>query len=360
MEIRALRRRLYSDLHLPAVFVTDYLPDLSLDAVRAYLTLSLLTQEGEERVEPASLLRMLRLDDDAFAAVLIELTNAGLINYVQGQPYLTLVDIKDQQVLKLFRPRTGSRQDDLMDHYEHDEGYRRLSEDINNRFFSGMMGIKWFDVLEVFYSEYRFEPQVIYVLFNLCRDLNKLRVGYVQAVGRDWHQNGVVSYEDMNRHLARHEREAQLLKRIGRRLRIDTTEYHRPFVDRWLNEFGFDEDIIELALERVVKLRSPSFPFFDRLLREWHEAGLESVEAIEAYEKEREQQLRSSRQSSRTQSPTTRPQPADRRAGGNVAANFDQRSYSDEFLRDFYADPMRLGELRRSEEKEEKERRGET
>ena len=341
MEIRALRQHIYNDVHLPAIFVTDYMGELSADALRAYLGLVYLAQKGEAQLSAAALRQHIGLSSDELQAALIELQHNDLVDFVPGQPTVTLVDIKDQAVLRLFRPREGQPQDRLLDHFERDEGYRMLSQDINNRFFGGRMGVKWLDVLETFYSEYRFEPQVIYVLFNMCRDMDKLRVPYVLAVGANWHESGVVSYADMSAHLAANDAQSQLLRLIGRRLSFKPSQYHRRYVERWTGEYGFDKEIIELALERVVKIGSPNFNYFDSILRQWHEAGLQTTAAIEAFEGERERQHRRRRSAQRTAA-----------AAGQQTGDFEQRRYDDDYLMDFYADPSRLEALARGGEGE--------
>jgi len=62
------------------------------------------------------------------------------------------------------------------------------------------------------------------------------------------------------------------------------TEYEDAYVEKWVVEFGYDFDIIELALRRTTSARNPSFEYINKILTSWHEKGYKTKEEILAAE----------------------------------------------------------------------------
>ena len=108
------------------------------------------------------------------------------------------------------------------------------------------------------------------------------------------------------------------------------TEYDEEMVARWIEQLGYDFDIIELALRKTTRLSHPNLSFIDRLLQEWFEHNLHDAEAIQAYETEKAKQITQQRKS---------------QVGHTVSqqnrGNFEQRDYSSDYLNSFF-EPVTL------------------
>jgi len=52
-------------------------------------------------------------------------------------------------------------------------------------------------------------------------------------------------------------------------------------IDKWLEQYKFDFEIIDLAMAQTVNASSPSFRYIDSILTAWHKKELKTVEAIE-------------------------------------------------------------------------------
>ena len=134
-------------------------------------------------------------------------------------------------------------------------------------------------------TDYHFEPAVVYAMIEDGRRRHKLQgPGYVKAIAESWHEAGIQTESDLNRYQQAREDLWSLSKQVGRYLNIHMTREHEHYLQHWTEDFGFDWPVIEKALSTVVKIGRPNFNYFDAILRNWHEAGLKTVEEIEAYD----------------------------------------------------------------------------
>lgn len=65
------------------------------------------------------------------------------------------------------------------------------------------------------------------------------------------------------------------------------TEYDLKDVDRWVDEYGYGEDIIEEALSKTRGASNPSVRFVSAVLKDWHDRNLKTLEDVRAYEEKR-------------------------------------------------------------------------
>ena len=90
-------------------------------------------------------------------------------------------------------------------------------------------------------------------------------------------------------------------------------------VNRWMTEYGYDMDVIEIALEKTTGIQSPNLNYVGKILAAWHKAGLKNEAAVRQYEADKEaDKARRLRQTGRRD---------------NVG-NFSQRRYSEGYFSD--------------------------
>ena len=111
---------------------------------------------------------------------------------------------------------------------------------------------------------------------------------------------------------------------MGRKLRRQMTEYDEEIVARWVDQFNYDFDIIDLALRKTTRLSNPNLEVVDRILTEWFSHQLRDVAAVKAYEANKAARFGKIGASAK----------GDAKAGTIV--NFQQRNDTEDFLNDFY------------------------
>ena len=70
----------------------------------------------------------------------------------------------------------------------------------------------------------------------------------------------------------------------------------KEYIIKWTTEYKYDISIIELALKKTSPMNSISFEYFDRVLTDWHEKGLNTVEEILIYQQSQKDKTKKRKQ----------------------------------------------------------------
>lgn len=328
---------LFENCEIPAEFIDACLPVLSGTGVKLYLVLFRATQRGD-RLSDEILMQRCSCTEAELRAAVGALEQAGLLTVdPAGQAYL-LHDPREQRLNQLYRPRRGAdpaplaEQPKTPEQAERDQQRQSLIQNISNTYFQGLMSANWFYDIEDMMQRYRFDTAVVYSLFSECKRRNKLNRSYVRTVAADWHRRGVLTFEDLARLSAERQASKSLSNRIGQRLGRPMTPVDEDAVSRWIGDYGYDMDVIEIALEKTTGIQNPNLNYVGKILDAWHKAGLKDEAAVRQYEADKEADKARRRQTARAAAGST----AGRRSGGrhDNVGNFSQRQYSDAYFSD--------------------------
>ncbi|WP_009611261.1 DnaD domain protein [Caldanaerobacter subterraneus] len=135
-------------------------------------------------------------------------------------------------------------------------------------------------------DEYGFSLEVITMLVSYCASKNKTSLKYMEKVAIAWHDAGLKTALDVEEYLKAESRRWHDYRRILKALGMkeeEPTEVQREMMDRWMDELGFDVDmIIKAGEECIAKLNEPSFPYINKILINWFNEGIRSVEDLES------------------------------------------------------------------------------
>lgn len=328
MQIEESQRLLLSDTLVPDLFIMEHLPALSGLAVKVYIYALFCTRSRHALTE-GDLARRMGEESDTVKAALAELAAAGLIE-LRDRGF-TFIDIKWTEIEKTYRPRTAATPAEAVAAQKALPLREKLMSDIAKTFFQGLMSPSWYSEIDSWFDRFRFEPEVVYALFQECARRNKLNSkAYIAKVAESWSGRGIVTYADLNRYFLSYEEITRMGRKIGRKLRRTMTEFDLEKVERWIEKFGYGDDVIEIALRKTARLANPSLDYSDRLLEEWFSHQLRDAEAVNAYEEAKAARVAAERQAERTAS-----RDGYDRSRRNIG-NFEQREYSDEFLASLY------------------------
>lgn len=62
-----------------------------------------------------------------------------------------------------------------------------------------------------------------------------------------------------------------ILKKLG--LKRNLSQYEYAYIEKWVIDFKYNLDIIEIALKRTTSKANPNFDYLDKLLSDWHDRG---------------------------------------------------------------------------------------
>jgi DnaD/phage-associated family protein len=285
MQYVDFRSLLYSDTLVPDVFINEYMPALKSEYVKIYLYCLFLA--GKNRNPAVSdLSRVLDIPLETVKKGLHFMSNLNIISWTEDG--VVIRDLKEIEINKFYRPKSTSSPEEAIASGKAHLRRNQVIDAINNDCFSGVMSISWYVDIDLWFNQYGFEEDVMYMLFRHCRDSGSLIKPYVAKVAENMHSKGVINSFDFDMYIKEYEEiktvGAQIQKKLKLRRRLDV--YQEEYVDRWLYKYGYSFDIIEMALRKTTIRPEASFVFFDSVLKRWHDLGLDSAEKIAAHEKE--------------------------------------------------------------------------
>jgi DnaD/phage-associated family protein len=264
---------LYSDTLIPDIFLSEYLPLLSPQAVKVY-TYCCFLEKTERTVDIIKLSRRLDVEETALTSALEELTKKHLLSVSEKDIFVN--DIKGIEIDRLYKERTSLKPDDLGEKAS-------VISAINDQFFDGNMPIYMYGCIEQWFKKYRFEDPVMVMLFSVSNEKGALTRNYIEAVAKDWFENGVKTVFDVEALFEERDKMKDMHTRIQKALnrKAPFTQYEADLINKWFNEYHYSFEIVEEALKKTVKISNPNIAYVDKILSTWYENQFKNLDDIE-------------------------------------------------------------------------------
>ena len=272
---------LFSKTEIPDVFFTEYLPLASGDFVKVYIYMLFLSNYGKD-ANITDLSKILALPYNTIQDALKFWEEQDVI--IKKTNGYSLVNLQEIELSKLYNPKLTSSTEDIK--LTEKSKYRAHAIDsINNQFFQGLMSPSWYTDIDLWFNKYGFDEQVMIALFNYCADNRALHRNYIQTVADAWAKNNIKTFNDLDDYFARNDKINILKKEISKKLRLQRNfnTFEEDYITKWNQDFGYGMDIIEIALKRSTSKVNAGFDYYDKLLTDWHQKGLNSVYDVQAH-----------------------------------------------------------------------------
>lgn len=308
---------LFSSTNLPDIFFTEYLSQISGDALKVYLYITFLAKYNKD----------IRLNDLSKKLELPLKTIQDSIKYLEEQSLITkkntgyiINNIQEIELHKLYTPKVTSSPEELEKIAQNKQRAKAI-DSINNQFFQGIMSPSWYSDIDLWFKKYSFDEEVMIALFQYCFNRSALHRNYIQAVAEAWFKNNIKTYNDLDKYYEKQEKLNTLQKTISKKLGITRhlSQYEEGYIEKWNIDYGYNLDIIEIALKKTTSKSNPNFDYLDKLLTDWHDRNLKTSNDIQSFLT----QLKEKKKNIKTLEKN------------NGYSNYDQRNYSD--LNNFYA-----------------------
>lgn len=310
---------LYTDTMLPDIFITEYMLSMEADYVKVYIYCLFLSKHRKQATAE-ELSKKLALEPDRVKEAFLYLESIGVI--IRKDKGIVLNDLKEKEIQKMYRPKLTSTPEEAALSSERNKARYRTVSAINNAFFQGLMSPSWYTDIDAWFDKYRFEEDVMYALFQHCYNHKALTKAYLTKVADNWFSKGIRNNFDLDSYSIEYQKIKDIRLKIVKKLKKQSllTEYEEAYLEKWVVEYGYSFDIIELALKRTTSIANPNFEYINRIIAEWNEKGLKCHEEIMEYEKQRK--LSSGRAKKEDAIPQKN--------------NYKQRKYSKEHYEKFY------------------------
>lgn len=127
--------------------------------------------------------------------------------------------------------------------------------------------------------------EVILMLVEYCSSIGKNSFVYISKVGRDWGEKEIDTIEKADEQINCLRTSNNLWNELRQLAGIQTpkpTNVQIKYLNEWKNELGFDVDMIFSAYEEMANNCSRiSFPYMDKVLKNWYNDNIRSIDDIE-------------------------------------------------------------------------------
>ena len=282
------KQLLFSETQLPDIFFTDYLPEIPGDYLKIYLYLVFLSKYKKD-VKINDLSKKLSLPVKTISDGLKFLEESKLI--LKKTTGFIVIDLQEVALNNLYKPNL-TQSKETIENVAKNQSRAKAIEHINNMYFQGIMGPSWYNDIDLWFRKYNFDEQVMITLFDYCYNRSALHKNYVQAVAEAWGANKIHTWNDLDASDQNQERMKNIKKIIAKKLgkHSGLTQYEEAYIENWVLDFGYDMNIIEIALKRTTYKQNPTFEYINSIITDWHERNLKTPEQVEAFIEQRNKQ----------------------------------------------------------------------
>ncbi len=272
---------LFSSTNLPDVFITEYLSEAPGDYIKVYLYMLFLSKYNKD----------IRLNDlSKKIAVPLNIIQEA-IKYWEETEVITkkgtgyiVNNIQEIELNKLYSPKlTVSKE--TVQNMEKDKSRSNAIEAINSMFFQGIMSPSWYSDIDLWFKKYEFDEEVMISLFRYCFEKSALHKNYVKAVADAWHGNNIKTFSDLEEYDENNEKIKKTKKSISKKLGLtrNLTQYEEAYIEKWLQEYKYNLEVIDLALKKTTSKSNPNFDYIDKIITDWHDRKLLNSDDVKNY-----------------------------------------------------------------------------
>ncbi len=268
----------YGQTSVENVFLMEYMPRLSPEAVKAYL-FGLMLSQCPEAAE-ISMLSALDMDEATLAAALSQLERAGLVKLsgVDGSMCVSMVRLWQKSEIS----------DAVSKHTRFGQLNLRLAKELGARVLTGAELEKVYDWIDIF----GFDEDAALAIVRYCVKMKGARVSvnYMDSVARAWADEGLLDALSVQKRVLERMEYAsgaqEIVNRfkLGRRATLDEMAMY----EAWVKKRNISPEVIMAACAELTGAQNPSFKYLDTVLSTYQLNDASSREGLAQYEHSRD------------------------------------------------------------------------
>ncbi len=282
------KQLLFSETVVPDIFFAEYLPQLPGDYMKIYFYMVFLSKYKKDiKINDMSKKLSLPLKKINDGLKFLE-ENKLILKKTTG--YI-IIDLQEATLNNLYKPNL-TQSKETVEQISKNKSRAKAIEHINNMYFQGIMGPSWYNDIDLWFRKYNFDEQVMIALFDYCYNRSALHKNYVQAVAEAWGANKIQTWNDLDIYDQKQEKLNKIKNTIAKKLGKynGLTQYEEAYIENWVLDFGYDMNIIEIALKRTTFKQNPTFEYINNIITDWHERSLKTPDEITAFIEQRKKQ----------------------------------------------------------------------
>ncbi len=253
----------------------------------AILGAILLTADGDGKISADAVSELGRFDEADVTASLKFWKGAGVISTSKrAEKTVPSAETEPQSVIA---PAYAAKK------YSNDELVAVIEQDIGTDFIDEVqkaVGKPMFNKNEIerivnMVNGFGFEKEAVLAIVDYAVYLGKKSLSYAEKIALTFLDEGITATDSVYLRIDELKRRSSAIEKIrslygfgGRTL----TTAEKNYFAAWTEKYGFDFDVIKKAYELTVDtIQSPVPKYTDKILKNWHENGLKTVEEIDGF-----------------------------------------------------------------------------
>ena len=288
------KQLLFSETAIPDIFFSEHLSQIPGDYLKIYLYMIFLCKYCKD-VKLNDLSKKLNIPLKTINDGLKFLEENGLIT--KKTTGFIIVDLQELTLHNLYTPNLTMSKEKV-EQTSKNKSRAKAIDHITNMYFQGIMGPSWYNDIDLWFKKYNFDEQVMIALFDYCYNRSAMHRNYVQTVAEAWAANKIKTWNDLDNYYAEQENLNKFKKTIAKKLgkHNGLTQYEEAYIENWVLNFGYDMNIIDIALKRTTLKQNPTFEYINSIITDWHDRNLNTASEINAFIEQRKKQTKDTKQ----------------------------------------------------------------
>ena len=272
---------IFQSTPLPDIFFTEYLSEAPGDYIKVYLYCLFLSKHNKE-IKINDLSKKLSVPIKVIGDALNFWENGEVITK-KGNDYI-VNSIQEIELHKLYSPNISLSKEKIEENSK-SKSRAKIIETINSMYFQGIMSPTWYNDIDLWFRKYNFDEDVMFALFGYCFDKSALHKNYVAAVAEAWYAARIKTFDELDNYFEKQEKLNKIKKSISKKLGLSRklTEYEEGYIEKWINDYNYSFDIIEIALKKTTSKTNPNFDYLDKMISDWKDRNLTTSDDVKKY-----------------------------------------------------------------------------
>ena len=281
------KHMMFNITQIPDIFFSEYLGNMPGDYLKIYLYLSFLSKYSKD-VKVNDLSKNLTLPVNVISDGMKYLEDNKLI--LRKPQGFIILSLQEKMLNELYKPNIKQAPEKIEENEQNKERIK-LIEYLNNKYFQGVMGPTWYSDIDTWFEKYGFDKQVMISLFDYCFKKSALHRNYIQTVAEAWGLNNIKDLNDLESYYMEQDRINKIKKSIAKKLgkHSGLTQYEEAYIEKWVNDYKYDMDIIEIALKRTTLRSNVSFEYLNNVITDWNDRNLRTPTQVTEFLEQRKQ-----------------------------------------------------------------------
>ncbi|MBQ9707579.1 MAG: DnaD domain protein [Firmicutes bacterium] len=275
----AFRHEKTSDLFLKEtgvenMFINEYMAAAPGDFVKVYLIAQMYADAGLE-ISNEAIAKTLGIEHEDVLKAWTYWEKKGIVRKIFAEDKSRLE--YDVEFINLREQLYGSKSvkmssEQSLQSSMADKDIQEMLSEIEKMTGSVMNGTEVTEIVG-WLSDYNIAPDVIIYAYRYSLDRKRKNIKYIEAVIRNWAEEGLLTVEAISRKLSENDRKQHLYRRVFQALGFirNATEEERRIMDTWFDTMGFSLEKVLEACKKTSGISSPNINYVNKVLTNWYE-----------------------------------------------------------------------------------------